>query len=112
MFVELERRGDVCVLRVKGRIVAGVDSEYVRFKQDQIKIQSCGKVLVDFRDVPFMGSAGINFVVSIFKNCGGRFVLACPRQSVREVLEITDLSRVVPVSPDVASGLAALRQIP
>jgi anti-anti-sigma factor len=112
MFVELEHQDDVCVVRIQGRIVPGSDSEYLRMKQDQINILRCGKVLVDIGHVPLMGSTGINFVVSIFKSCGGRFVLACPRQSVLEVLDLTQLSRVLPVAPDVTTGLAALQQIP
>jgi anti-anti-sigma factor len=112
MLVELERQDDVFVVRIQGRIVPGSDSEYLRLKEHQIKIRHCGKVLVDLCEVRSMGSAGINFVVSIFKNCGGRFVLACPHQGVRDVLALTHLSRVLPVAPDVVSGLAALRQIP
>jgi anti-anti-sigma factor len=111
MFVELEHQDDVCVVRIKGRIVPGSDSEYLRLKEYQI-IQNCGKVLVDLHEVRSMGSTGINFVVSIFKISGGRFVLAGPHQSVREVLDLTHLNRVLPVAPDVFSGLAALRQVP
>jgi anti-anti-sigma factor len=111
MLVELEHRDDVCILRVKGRIAPGADSESLRRTRDEIRRRHCSKILADFREVPSIGSTGISFVVSIFDLCGGRFVLAGPHRRVREVLEITRLSGVLPLAPDVASGLAALRGV-
>ena len=111
MLIKIERQSDVCVLRVQGRIAAGADSDYLRRKQDEIRMRNCHKVLADFRDVPSIGSTGLSFVVSIFESCGGRFVLAGPHQRVREALDLTRLSTVLPLAADVASGLAVLRDV-
>ena len=110
MLVELEQEDDVCVVRVKGRIVSGADCEYLRLKQDEVK-RTCSKVLVDFREVPSIGTEGVTFLVGIFRNCGGRFVLAGPQRRVLDVLDVTGLSGVLPLSRDVASGLAALHEV-
>ena len=112
MLVELEQKEDVCILRLKGRCVTGADTEYLRGKTDEIKSRNCGKVLADFRQVPYIDSSGIAFVVAIYtsvtKSAGGRFVLVGPQPLVREVLDLTRLSTVIPLAEDIAAGLAEL----
>ena len=113
MLVEIERQDDICILRLKGRFLTGADLENLWAQADEIRRLSCGKVLVDLRDVPSMASTGIGFLVGVYtsvtKNAGGRFVLVGASPRVREVLEITHLSTVIPMAPDVASGEASLR---
>ena len=113
MVVEIEGQDDICVLRLKGRFLSGEDLEALRVKVDEIRRSNRGKVLVDLSEVPAMGSTGIGFLVAVYtsvtKNAGGRFVLVGTNPRVREVLEITHLSTVLPMAPDLASGQAALR---
>ena len=111
MHIKIDRQDDVCVLRIKGSILPGTDSDYLRRKQDEIVERNCHKVLADFREVPSIGSTGLNFVLSVFDNCGGRFVLAAPNALVRKVLDLTRLSGVIPIAADLASGLAVLRTL-
>jgi anti-anti-sigma factor len=112
MLFEVERQDDICVLRLTGRFLTGEDLEGLLAKADEIKRSGCGKVLVDLREVPSIGSSGIGFLVGVYtsvtKNAGGRFVLVGASPRVREVLEITHLSTVIPMAPDLASGEAAL----
>ena len=80
-------------------------------KWEEIKKRSCGKVLLDFREVPSIASMGIGFIVTIYtsvKNSGGRFVLVGAMPLVQKVLNITQLSTVIPIAPDLASGLSRL----
>ena len=80
-------------------------------KRDDIKALNCKKVLADFSEVSDVGSAGIGFIVGVYtstKNSGGRFVLVGLRPRVREVLDITRVSTVIPLAADVASGLVTL----
>ena len=113
MLIEIERQNGVCVLRIKGSLVAGTDPDYLRVKAAEIKSENCNKVLADLRELLSIGSTGIGFLVGIYtsvtKSPGGRFVLVSPSRRVREVLDITRLSTVLPSAPDIASGLAALR---
>jgi len=113
MLIELNQIDDVCILRCEGRIATGTDPEYLRSKSDEVKRLSCHKVLVDFREVVSVGSTGIGFVVAIYssvtKNPDGRFVLVGAQPRVREVLDLTRLSTILPMAGDIASGLAALR---
>jgi stage II sporulation protein AA (anti-sigma F factor antagonist) len=113
MLIELDHQDDVCILRLKGRLVSGTDPDYLRAKAAEIKSHSCNKVLADLRELLFIGSTGIGFLVGIYtsvtKSPGGRFVLVAPSRRVREVLDITRLSTVIPLVSDIASGLDALR---
>src|SRR6266446_2915284 len=111
MHINIDRKGDICILRVIGSILPGADSEYLRRKQDEIVTRRCKKVLADFREVPSIGSTGLTFVLSVFENCGGRFVLAAPNAQVRKVFDVTRLSGVVPIAVDLASGLEVLRKV-
>lgn len=113
MVIELDQIDDVCVLRCEGRFTTGSDPEYLRTKADELKTLGCGKVLVDFREVVSVGSTAIGFLVAIYssvtKSPEGRFVVVGTQPRVREVLDLTRLSSILPMANDMASGLAALR---
>jgi anti-anti-sigma factor len=113
MLIELNQIDDVCVLRFEGRFVTGADPEYLRSKGDELKQIGCAKVLADFREVSSIGSTAIGFLVAVYssvtRNPDGRFVLVGPQPRVREVLDLTRLSSILPIAADMASGMAALR---
>lgn len=108
IMIDIEKKDDVCLLRFRGNFHTGEDPGYLRAKMEEIKSVNCPKVLADFEDVPLVGSTGISFLVELYRNSGGRFVLVKTQRRVREVLDITRLSTVFPLAADVESGLAAL----
>ena len=111
MLIEVRQKDEICLVHCEGRLVTA-DHEYLHAKKDEIKAANCKKVLADFSEVPDIGSAGIGFIVGVYtstKNSGGRFVLVGIRPRVREVLDITRVSKVIPFAADIASGLATLR---
>ena len=113
MLIEIENQNDVCILRLKGRFVTATDLDYLRAQSDEIKIRNCSKLLVDLSEVSSIGSTVIGFVVDLYtsttKKAGGRFTLAGANSRVREVLDLTRLSTLIPMATDTESGLAALR---
>jgi stage II sporulation protein AA (anti-sigma F factor antagonist) len=108
ILIEIERLRDVCLLRLKGRLQAADHSEYLRVKMDEIRTLGCTKVLADFEDVPAVGSTGLSFIVGLYRAAGGRFVLSGAQPRVRKVLDVTGLSKVMILAPNVESGLIAL----
>jgi anti-anti-sigma factor len=106
--IEIEQIGDVCVLHFKGRLHAGHAPEYLSAKMEQIKALACTKVLADLEHVPSAGSSGLSFIIGLYRISSGRLVLARTQRRVQEVLDITGLSTVIPLVPDIDSGLAAL----
>jgi anti-anti-sigma factor len=113
MTIELNQIDDVCVLRFEGRFTTGSDPDYLRSKSEELKQFSCRKVLVDFREVLSIGSTAIGFIVAVYSSVtkmpDGRFVLVGAQPRVREVLDLTRLSTILPMAGDIASGMAALR---
>jgi len=111
MTIDINQQGDVCILRVEGRFVTGTNPEYLQKKLEELKRLHQGKVLIDLSRMPHIGSAGIGFLVGIFTSVEascGRFVMVGLQPRVREVFDSTRLSTIVPLSKDLASGLAAL----
>jgi len=112
MIIEFDHTDDVCVLRPRGRFATGLDAAYLRSKTEELKSCGCRKVLSDFRDVPYIDSTGIGFLVGVYttvKNTlGGRFVIVGPQHRVQEVLELTRLNTVIPIAADEHSGLEYL----
>jgi len=112
MVIEVVQQDDICVLRFEGRFVTGADTEYLSARLDELKRLNRGKVLVDLREMPYIGSTGIGFIVGIFTSVArnsGQFVLVGLQPRVHEVFRLTRLGTIIPSAPDVASGLATLR---
>jgi anti-anti-sigma factor len=114
MLIELQQKDDVFILRFQGRIATGADLEYLNAKLDEVRNRRSDKVLADFRDVSSIGSTGIGFVVGVYSSVvkapGGRFVLVGANARVREVLELTRLSTIIPQAEDMNAGLAMLQK--
>jgi anti-anti-sigma factor len=114
MLIELQQNDDVFVLRFQGRIATGADLEYLRTKLEEIRKRRSDKVLADFREVSSIGSTGLGFVVGVYTSVvkvpGGRFVLIGANPRVREVLDLTRLSTIIPLAEDMSAGLAILQQ--
>ena len=112
MVIEFDYRDDVCILRPKGRFATGLDAAYLRSKTEEVRNCGCRKLLADFRDVPYIDSTGIGFMVGVYttvtNTLGGRFVIVGPHARVREVLDLTRLSSVMPIVADEAAGLEYL----
>jgi len=97
--IDLDLQGPLCILRMKGRFLTGHDLDYLRTKIEEVKNTGCRKVLADLHEVPYLDSTGIGFVVGLYtsvKNAGGQFALLGLNRRVREVLEITKLSEIIP----------------
>lgn len=76
---------------------------------EEISALHCPKVLADFAGVPSVGSAGLSFIVGLYRISAGRLVLVRTQRWVRKVLDITQLSTIIPLAPDIESGFATLR---
>ena len=111
VLVELKPEDELCILRVRGRIGAGADEEYLTKKLDEIRRLPGRNLLVDFQQVASVGSSAISFLASLYtlatKTRGGRFVLVGAIPRVRAALDITRMSNVIPMADDEASGFAA-----
>lgn len=113
MLVEFQTNGELCILRLSGRFATGQDTVYLREQAEELKRRGCTRVLVDFRDVAYIDSTGIGFLIGIYssviKTPNGAFGICSPNTKVREVLELCRLHTIFPIYADEASALAALK---
>src|SRR5579863_7617378 len=111
--IDLEQQGEVCLIRCRGRLVAGLAEEYVRARIEDIKRLNCRHVVADLCEVPSIGSVGVAFLAGVYtcvvKDSCGRFVVAGAAPLVKRALELTKLSTVIPLVPDLKTALEILR---
>lgn len=116
LFVGIEHHDRVCILRCEGRFVSGPQIEYMQSKLNDVKAMPCTHVLADLRGVTAIGSMGIGFLVGIYTSVvsktDGRFVMVGANPLVRTVLRLTRLDTVIPLAPDLSSGLKTLGSHP
>ena len=114
MFIELLQQDEICILRFQGRFTAGAQLEYLEDKLDEIRQLGVNQVLADFHEVTAIGSTGLGFMVSIFASVTnrpyGRFVMTGLNPTVRKAFDITRLSEIIPIAPDMVSAMEILRQ--
>ena len=109
--IETDKESGICVVRISGTMRSGADDRYVQAKVQDIKAMGCTRLLLDIRELHSTGSSGMGFFVGLYTSmarAGGRMVVACPSKLVREVLDLTRLSTVIPVVDDLAAGRAFL----
>ena len=113
VFIEVQNVNGLCILRMSGRFATGADLNYLSGKLDQIRRLRSTSILADFTAVVSIGSTGISFVINLYQMVAreprGRLILAGANPLVRQALDLTGVSRIIPLANDVESGLAALR---
>jgi anti-sigma B factor antagonist len=111
MRLESQIHDGVCILRLQGRFVTGSDAALVSAR-NSLEEAGIAKAVIDLRDVPYIDSTGLAFVVELHKSLasrGGQLFLADANPRVREVLEITRIGEIVPLFADVEDAEDALR---
>lgn len=69
------------------------------------------QVLLDLSEVAFIASIGIRLLVTTAKSVGrygGRLVILDPSQSVRDILELTGISEIIPMFGNLEEARAGL----
>ncbi len=109
MRIEVEAADDRCVLHLKGRFTTGSNSDYLRTR-DVLNAHSFRHVVADLRDVPYLDSTGLAFLVGLYNDAQAsrsNFAVSNATRRSREVLELTGLDEVIPVVEDQAAVAAA-----
>lgn len=109
MNLELQPRGDVVVARVLDhRFVVGDAADFKRRVSESL--EAGGKrVVLDLSEVSFMDSGAIGAVLGMAKSLPqpGDLRLAAVRDSVKTVLRLTRLDKVLSLYPDVEAAVAS-----
>jgi anti-sigma B factor antagonist len=111
--IEIKQTDDICIIRITGRLATGADEGYIDSKALDIKRLGCRQVIADLSELESVGSAGLGLFVDLHSSVlrrssesnPGRFVLSAPTKRVLDVLKLTGLTRIIPVTQDLESAL-------
>jgi len=107
--------GDVTVLTLKGRLVLEELDTSLRGMLDGLIQRGRVKLALDLRDVTYIDSAGVGFLVAKFvsvRRLGGDIKLANVPARVAHVLEITRLTRIFESFDSVEAAVRRFEQEP
>jgi len=106
----VSREPGYAVLSVAGQIDAGTEQQF-RDALTSVLAHGVLRIVVDLSRVAFMSSAGISVLMGVRRvltDAGGSLVLAAPHGEVAQVLSISGVAEVIPVTATVADAVAAL----
>ena len=99
------------VVSVAGDIDAGTERQF-RDALTSVLARGTVRIVVDLSAVGFMASAGIGVLMGVRRvlaSAGGLLVLAAPGGEVAQVLSMTGVGDVIPVTASVADAVALTR---
>ena len=109
MVIEQRSSGDAVVLDLHGKLTAG--DTVIKHTIDSLIAAGVRKVVLNFADVPYMDSVGLNAIVrahlALTRVNGGVALTGVPRQ-LAQILKITRLTTVFELFDDEAAALKSL----
>jgi anti-anti-sigma factor len=100
---------------VKVGLVGRLDTPGVDAIETRFTAAVCprgARTVVDLSGVEFIGSLGLRMLITIARTLSrknGKLVLYGPQAFVAQVLETASLGDIIPVQPDAASAVAAVK---
>jgi len=102
-----QTQGAVRVLKPRGPLAAP-EAEEFKTRAAETASESLGRLLIDASGVPFVDSRGLEVLVELSEDLSqsGRALKLCSlNETVREVLELTDLAGLFEFYDDVNAGV-------
>lgn len=103
--------GQAVVLKLEGHMTLDADEKRLRDVVQELIASGRTKIVLDLEAVPYIDSVGIGEIVRVYSvlvRAGGDLRLAGVGRRVREVLDATQLARVLGISDSVAAAAATL----
>lgn len=105
--LQKEKKGDVIILRIKGRLDAVSTSSAEREVFDIIN-NGQNKLLLNFAEVDYLSSAGMRMLLSTtkkLKTLSGKLVVCSVSTNVMDVLKMSGFDHVIELSKSEEEGL-------
>jgi len=102
-----QRQGAVTVVRPRGPLVLD-DAEVFKSRLGEVMTRSLGRFVVDMSEVPYLDSRGLEVLKETTDELldGGRSLRLCAaNETVREVLDVTDLAESFEFFADATSAV-------
>lgn len=97
---DLKKVGTASVISITGRFTLGKPAESVRAVIDQVLSDGGQNIVLNLAGVSFIDSAGLGLLViniTKAKAAGGEVKLAEPQERVKDVFELTRLTKLFPL---------------
>jgi anti-sigma B factor antagonist len=110
MKVDVREAGEVIIVDLSGRLVAGIGDELLRAVMNELVAEDWKSVLLNLAEVTKVDSAGIGELVASLKlaaRFGTTMKLLLPEGRVREVLELSQVLPVFEIFLDEEEGVAS-----
>lgn len=105
------RFGDVCVLKLTGRLGIGMAGQELQWKLEELQGQGEKKIVLDFTDLKYMDSTGLGIVVFCsgkMRESGGRLSVAAANDTIQHLFKITHVDQSLNLYPTVEQAVAGL----
>jgi anti-sigma B factor antagonist len=105
--------GDVCVLKLDGKFMAGGDSFFLREKIKNILSMGIQKLLIDMDSVPYIDSTGVGFLVSSHTSLtsdGGHLKLLKVKPKILEVFKVMNLLSIFEIFDDEEAAMKSFEE--
>ncbi|MBP7461171.1 MAG: STAS domain-containing protein [Candidatus Delongbacteria bacterium] len=112
MDVKLRKKSGIAILDLAGRMDINA-SDSINRNIDEILEEGGRKILLNFNQIDFVSSPGLVILVSILKKIRkmqGRIVLCNLQSYVKEVFEVTQLTKVFDVFDDEPTAIDNLQK--
>ena len=80
MRIAVRFNGDVAILSLSGKFLAGSDGPYLRQKVKDLMDAGTKKLMIDFSDVPYIDSTGLGFLAGARVTAQNAGRANCPGQ--------------------------------
>lgn len=111
--MQIKRRdhNDIVIADLQGRLVAGDPQDALRDMIEELLAEKKSRIILNLSDLARIDSSGIGELVAavrLAKSVGGRVVLLQLKDSVRRILDISQVLPVLETFEDEEAALAAL----
>lgn len=107
MEIQEQNHGAVTVLKPKGALIREDAAQFLARTQEA-RANSFGRIVVDISGVPYVDSVGLEMLVEVTEQLAesGHVLKLCGvNETVREVLDLTDLSSLFEFFEDMTSAV-------
>ncbi len=107
MKIKEEKEGEVLICRLEGEININTSPE-LRKSFDRMMRDNEKKVIVEFSGISYIDSSGLATLIEMYqrlKRNGGRLRLCSMTQKVRDIFEITKLTKLFEIFPNLTEAL-------
>lgn len=110
MKIKEEIEGSARILHIYGNMAMDENAELKKLLQPYLEDASLTGIILDLKNVGFIDSSGVGLIVGIYKTlqrAEKRFVLMSLNDRHREILNITQLDKILTIAEDRKNALEA-----